>query len=89
MERQLGKKAVQVADAPKLPPEGAYLWHYWLELHRARTGSGFAVNPLSYSEIEAWARLTDQAVTPWETRVIRAIDDTFMDAEVEASKRKK
>lgn len=43
----------------------------------ARTGNGYAAHPLSYAEIEAWSRLTDTPIRPFEVAVIKRLDSEF------------
>jgi hypothetical protein len=77
--RRQGAIAKPVAEElPSFEPEIAYLWEMWRELHRARGSGGMASNPLSYTEIEAYGRLIDEALEPWEARAIRAVDDAYM-----------
>jgi hypothetical protein len=35
---------------------------------------------LSYAEIDAWARLTDTHIEPWEVEAIKAMDRAFLAA---------
>jgi hypothetical protein len=56
----------------------AHLWHSFLELHQARGGNGFGPNALSFSEIEAWQRLTGRCLTPWELNVMLALDRAYL-----------
>ena len=40
----------------------------------ARTSNGFGLNPLSFCEIEAWARLSGVEPTPWEVGLLKRLD---------------
>lgn len=62
-----------------LPPEAGYLWNVWEECHLARS-SGMATNPISWSDLEAYVRLSGEALEPWEARAVRAIDDAYLAA---------
>jgi hypothetical protein len=57
------------------PPETLlYLYGWWQEL-RAAAGSGMdGPAPLSYRDLDAWARLTDRHPEPLEVRAILQID---------------
>lgn len=66
--------------APPLDPACAYLWNIWVELHQAR-GYGMAPNPISWLDLDAYARLTDERFLPWEARAVRAVDEAFFASE--------
>lgn len=38
-----------------------------------------SVNPIQVSEIEAWARLIDEAPTPWEVETLLRMDLAFLE----------
>lgn len=59
---------------PELPELFADLWGGFLELDRARGQSGFGPEPLAYSDIEAWARLTGRALSPQDVALIVELD---------------
>lgn len=67
-------------NAPKLPREMRYLWRTFLSLHRARGSNGFGPNAITWSEMDAYCRLTGTALDPWEVEAIRALDEAFLDA---------
>jgi len=58
-------------------PTVMYLWSYFLQLNNSRQ-SGMSVNALSYSEIDAWQRLTNTTISPFELSVIKALDSAFI-----------
>lgn len=55
---------------PDCPHEAAHVWSMFADLSSAR---GHMV-PISYSEIEAYGRLTGQQPSPWEVEQIKALD---------------
>ena len=59
---------------PEFPAEGGFIWGAFLELHVARTYHQNGPNPIGYSEIAAWSRLTRQPVLATEVELLRAID---------------
>jgi len=61
-----------------LPSEVAHIWEWFCELAAARTSGGMALNPITYPDIEAWARLTDSRPTPWEVSLLRRIDNSVI-----------
>lgn len=80
MARATGRK---VKEAPKLPPELRPVWWTFLALHRARSAGGFGVNPIQFTEIEAWCRLNRVALEPWEVDVIGMLDDAYLESSQE------
>jgi hypothetical protein len=74
IERQTGKKPKQLAEIPEMPGVLMYLWDWFCALDSGRGGNGFGLNPLSYSEIQAWATLMQVQLAPWEVDAIKRID---------------
>lgn len=44
------------------------------------------VSPITYSELDAWSRLTGRHLAPWEVLTIRALDDLLLRQMGEAQK---
>lgn len=65
----------QDKPAPDIPPAGQLLWEWFWELDAARGGNGFALNPIDFQTIAAWARLTGIAPTPRDVLMLRRMDD--------------
>lgn len=65
---------------PKLPPGAVHLWNAFIQLSNARGGNGYGPNPIPYTEIDAFCRLTETALDPWEIEAIRALDDAYLTA---------
>jgi hypothetical protein len=55
---------------PELPQPLGYLWGWFLELSRARTEG----QPITYPDIDAYSRLMDVRIQPWEAALIRRLD---------------
>lgn len=55
---------------PPLPPETAHVWAWFVDLLASRPPD----QPLSYSEIAAWARLAGEDPAPWEVAALRTLD---------------
>ncbi|MBY0431698.1 MAG: hypothetical protein K2Q10_10910 [Rhodospirillales bacterium] len=64
---------------PDLPPQVEHLWSWYAELESGRGGSGFGPQPLSYADIDAWARLMSVRPSPWEVLALRRIDILWLD----------
>ena len=54
---------------PDLPPELAYIWQWYCELCSA--------NPLTFSEMAAWAALAGVELLSWEAELLRSLDRIF------------
>lgn len=50
----------------------------FLDLHAARPVGMQGISPITYSEVDAYLRTTHTALTPWEVRLVRAIDEAYM-----------
>lgn len=71
--KTLGKeKEAPNVDHTVVPPYGAEF--VWLEFWKIRKG-----DPLTYTEIEAYCRLTDTRFEPWELEAIRVMNDAVME----------
>lgn len=71
-------KAHEDLTPPDLAPEAEYLWRWFREIDARRRGG-----PISYAEIDAWARLTGRRPTRWEVDAITRIDDAVQHVGIE------
>lgn len=76
----------ELYGGPERPPAGDYLWGWFLELHRVR-GGGMGPAPITFQDLEAWARMRALRLAPWEVEVIQDLDTTWMNAQAEATKK--
>lgn len=72
-----GKASAAAAEAPPFPEPLKYLWGAYQELAAARQ-SGMGLSPIGFGDIDAYARLCDMRLEPWEVRVIRRVDVAFI-----------
>jgi len=77
IERQTGVKPEQLESLP-FPETLEFNWLDFLELNRARTSNGYTANPISYTELDAWNRLTNKNITAQEINIIKQLDDVFL-----------
>lgn len=61
-------------EGPDVSPAVAYLWQWHMELERVRDVSQAGLRPITYSEIKAWAELTDRHVLPHEVEALVLLD---------------
>jgi hypothetical protein len=67
-----------------MPFELSYIWGWFWELAATRQSHGFGPNPLSYSDIAAWAGLTGVALRASELDAIMMLDRLWFLSYVEA-----
>ncbi|MGH9916725.1 MAG: phage tail assembly chaperone [Pyrinomonadaceae bacterium] len=59
---------------PKIPAAGQHVWEWFVYLDRKRFHNGYSYMPIGHLEIDAWARLSGETLTPWELRALSAMD---------------
>lgn len=57
----------------EMPIAAAHVWRWFTELSNARS-CGMAANPISFVEIESWARLTGRSPTAQDVWLLSKID---------------
>lgn len=72
------RQAAAELDGPECPEEAEYLVRWAYELHgRSGVGTGGAA-PLSYSEVEAWSRLTGAGPDVLEVEGLMVLDRAML-----------
>lgn len=75
------------AKRPK-PPEGfEFVWEWYFELAQSRQQTGFGVSPISWQEMDAWARITGVTLYPWLAMCFRAMDQAWLKVAAERSRK--
>lgn len=70
----------RLANRSARMPDGAGLaWRWFNDVCRTRTSNGYGPNPLSYAEIEAYARLHRWPLEPRHVDLILAMDRVWME----------
>ena len=54
------------------------MWEWFADLSRRRTFGAAAPNPITFAEIEAWARLSGHEPTPFEVSLLTRLDDALL-----------
>lgn len=72
LERALDKKPARVPEAGRL------LWQWFIALSETRTYHMAGPNPISFGEIEAFARLHRWPIEPRHVAIIRAMDAAWL-----------
>lgn len=81
LKRQLETKG---AHAVRIPAGGELLWRWFLDLGQTRTYHMAGPNPISFVEIEAYARQMRWPLEPHHIDILRAMDAAWLE---HASKR--
>jgi hypothetical protein len=86
--RQLGRRPAGL-DGPPLPAWGEHLWAAWLDLHQGRRVGFNGPEPLAWSDLDAWSRLTSAELRPDEAHLLMRIDREFfaVRGEIEGSRK--
>lgn len=79
VERQTGRRPAQL-DGPECPEllEGA--WRDFLEVSGRRGSGAHGPVPLTWMDLDAWARLTRRAVAPQLVRLLCRLDDVWLES---------
>jgi len=77
--RQVEKhKGIELMPDKECPQALIHIWVWFLDLAGSRTSAGFGMNPIAYSEIDAWARLTRQTPTSFEVGILKRLDRIYI-----------
>jgi hypothetical protein len=63
---------------PPLPKALGYLWRIYLRIRRRKGSGGFGAQPLEWSDLGAFLRLTAMSLAPWEIELLEDLDDLFL-----------
>lgn len=82
LQRQLcDHVTAAVAGSKSRPPEaGEAYWSIFCDLHEARRMGQHAPDPISYSEIRAYADMMAWPLRPQDVAIIRAMDAAYLTA---------
>lgn len=59
------------------PMEVKHIWEWFIDLDETRQ-VGMGVNPICFTEIQAWSQLNRIDLKPFEVEAIRAIDREYL-----------
>lgn len=74
-------------DRPQIPEAGRLLWAAFLELDATRSFSATGPSPITYAEIESWARINRYPLAPHHVAILRAMDAALIRQFAEEVKR--
>ncbi len=80
LKQNVPLSAMQVlGQEPELPAYYAQIWHWFLELHQARSVGLNGANPLAYADIYAWSKLHQLTLKRWEIASLQKIDQWYLE----------
>ena len=71
--KQTGKRPEQFTEV-ECPEEMRYLWQWFCELSGTRQYSEVGAMPITFQEMDAWARLSGNEPSPLDVKVLKQID---------------
>lgn len=77
LAKSTGEAPAELVGEHELPEALAHVWEWFCELSNARAPGAFSLAPISYQDMEAWARLTGAQPTSAEVGLLRQLDDAF------------
>ena len=80
--RLLVKFLIDTLDAKtgrRQPAGSDLLWQWFTDLSRARSYNAAGPNPITYAEIEAYARLHRWPLRPDHVAALRQLDDAYLE----------
>lgn len=72
-------EAAAALEGPGCPFGLEYLWEWYIEVSAVRTGNGFDANPITWTELDAWCRMTRRQLLPFERHAFGALDRKFLE----------
>ena len=78
-----------VPEEPEVPEQVDHVWSWFWQLSEKRQRGFDSPNPISYSDVESWARLTNNYILPEEVEAIMALDSAYLTAINEEQKAKR
>ncbi|MDB4913105.1 MAG: hypothetical protein JWM95_749 [Gemmatimonadetes bacterium] len=66
--------ALRELEGPEFPESLDYLWRWFQELHRTRAAGMNGPEPMTHTEIDAWARLTNRTPDALEVDALLMLD---------------
>lgn len=70
-------------EVPPFPVELQYIWDAFWRLRRRKGGSGFALSPIEWTDIEAFCRFAGKSLSSWDVSLIEMLDDLYLDSQAQ------
>lgn len=78
VEEKTGVTPKALRDAPQLPEGCEELWRVFGELHACRTSNGWGPNRITYTDVDAFQRVSGITLKGWELDAIRRADRAYL-----------
>lgn len=78
IQRQTGVVPEELIPPCEFPPLLSRLWSAFLRLSNRRKAGLSGPEPINYSEIKAYAELTNRKFSSWEIDAITEIDNVYL-----------
>lgn len=72
--------AIRGLKVPEMPESLRYIWVWWGELQNARRVGPHGLDPITYVDVQAWARLMDRRPTSYEVDALMRLDRAMLTA---------
>lgn len=72
------EKMPEQLDVPECPEGMQYLMGYFAEMNKRRGSNGWGFNPLSFGDLEAWARSRNISLLPFERAALDGLEAVFL-----------
>lgn len=79
IEERTGKTPQILLDAPACPAGCEELWRIFGELNGCRGNNGFGPVRITYTDIDAFQRVSGTVLQPWEREAIKRADQAFLE----------
>jgi hypothetical protein len=63
---------------PPFPTELAYLWRTFGRLSNRRGSNGFGPLPIGWPDLDAFSRMSQVKLQPWEIEIIEDLDALYL-----------
>jgi hypothetical protein len=87
VEEKSGQTPQALLDAPLCPPACEELWRIFGELHSCRGNTGFGPMRITYTDLDAFQRVSGTTLRPWEREAIFRADKAYLSDWSERNKR--
>jgi hypothetical protein len=87
IQERSGQTPQALLDAPVCPAGCEELWRVFSELHSCRGSTGFGPMRITYTDIDAFQRVSGTALQPWERDAIRSADAAYLNDYAERNKK--
>lgn len=76
LKRQL---SAPTSRGMQIPAGGELLWKWFMVLHKTRQAGMAGPQPISFTEMQSYARLTNQHIEPRHVAILIAMDQAYLE----------